>query len=134
MLPVVAGLWASGLARLQSGTKLRFASVQERVTLSGANGPPLPGARSVGVALAPLFDTPAPSRYLPMFALTAVLPLPKTSHAIPIRGVMSLYESTPCVSGMWIAVGRKVDGPSVCSGYQLVERSNRSAPCKVQRL
>ena len=34
-----------------------------------------------------------------MFALTAVLPLPKTSHDMPMRGVMSLYELTPSVRG-----------------------------------
>src|ERR1700674_807739 len=72
------------LSRLQSGTKLPFVSVHERVTLNGANAPPVPGIRSVGFALAQLFDTPAPSRYLPRLALIAVLPFPNTSQATPI--------------------------------------------------
>src|SRR5262245_23396944 len=37
---------------------------------------------------------PAAWRYLPMFHLTDVLPVPKTSHAAAQRGVTSLY-STP---------------------------------------
>ena len=123
----------AGFRRSQSGAKLLF-SVHDRVTLKGENGPPLPGARRVGFELAQLFDTPAPSRYLPMLALTAVLPLPNTSHDAPTRGVMSLYELTPSVSGMLIATGRNLVGPSVCAGNQLVDRSKRSAPCTVSRL
>src|ERR1051325_5936697 len=68
-----------------------------------------------------------------MFALIAVLPLPKTSHDAPRRGVKSLYAFTPSVAGIVIACGRNRDGPSFCSGNQLVERSKRSAACSVRR-
>src|SRR5262249_31999405 len=78
--------------------------------------------------------TPTPSRYLPMFALRAVFPLPNTSHDPPNRGVKSLYAFTPSVAGITICVGRKRDGPSRCSGNQLVDRSKRSAACTVTRL
>ena len=56
---------------------------------------PAPGQRSSSSAgpgccrcTAP--PRPAAARYLPMFHLTDVLPLPNTSHATPHRGVMSL--------------------------------------------
>src|SRR4051794_38130704 len=70
MLPVVAGLCASGLSRLQSGKKLPLASVQDRVTRLRSRV--LIGLPAVGSGARP---------YLPMFAFTAVLPLPRRSYA-----------------------------------------------------
>src|SRR4029077_19101219 len=102
--------------------KLLFASVQARVTPHGANGPPtVHGIRSVGFAFAQLFEMPMPPRYFVALNFPAVLPLPNTSYARPILGVMSLYASTPGVLGITSATGWNRDGPSVCSGYQLAE-------------
>src|SRR5215471_10665612 len=90
MLPVVAGLCAFGFSRSQSGTRFLFASVHDRVTPHGPNGPVVQGKRNVGLEFAQLFEMPIPSRYLPTLNLKAVRPLPNTSYARPILGVMSL--------------------------------------------
>src|SRR5262249_21800741 len=90
MLPVVAGLCAFTLSRLQSGMKLLLVSVHVRVTFGLPNAAAAPpGIRSDGFALETRLPTLAPCRYLPVLTLTAVLPLPKTSYAAPKRGVMS---------------------------------------------
>src|SRR5215218_6364456 len=96
MLPVVAGLCASGFDRSQSGMKLLLVSVQLRVTegLAKPAAAP-PGTRNDGFALGNRLPTLAPCRYLPRFTFTAVLPLPNRSYAAPIRGVRSLYPVTP---------------------------------------
>src|SRR5689334_22868880 len=49
-------------------------------------------------------------RYLLKLPFTDVLPLPKTSHAAPMRGVMSLKPSTPFFSGNWNGVAWNRDG------------------------
>src|SRR5262245_731039 len=73
--------FAVTLVRSHSGTKLPFASVHVRVADNpSATTPEL----AVGIPI------PRPCRYLPMENLSAVLPLPKRSHAMPARGVMSL--------------------------------------------
>ena len=93
MLPVVVGLCAVGMLRLQSGTKLWLLSVQVRV-VPGLKMPPNvvlpPGIRCDGLTFAARLLTLAPCRYLPTLTFNAVLPLPKTSIAAPRRGVMSL--------------------------------------------
>src|SRR5580700_9508406 len=108
MLPVVAGLCASGFVRLQSGTKLPLVSAHVRLTDGLANDARAPpGMRSDGFAPGARLPTLAPCRYLPPLTLSAVLPLPKTSNAAPMRGVMSLYPVTPCVFGK-LTPGKKV--------------------------
>src|SRR5262245_42898212 len=91
MLPVVVGLCASGFARSQSGMKLLLASVHVRFTDGLANPAAAPpGIRSDGLACESRLPTLAPCRYLPTLTFSAVFPLPSTSYAAPIRGVMSL--------------------------------------------
>src|SRR5262249_62309774 len=91
MLPVVAGLCANGFVRLQSGVKLPLLSVHVRITFGLPNAAALPpGMRSDGFALGTRLPTLAPCRYLPRLSFSDVLPLPKTSYAAPMRGVMSL--------------------------------------------
>ena len=68
-----------------------------------------------------------------MLNFSAVLPSPKRSIATPPRGVRSLYESTPLVSGNDVTVGRNRTPPMVAAGKMLVARSNRSAPWSVIR-
>ena len=61
-----------------------------------------------------------------MFALTAVLPSPNTSHAPPNRVVMSLYPATLTVRGKLIGFGRNWDvslEPLFSDGAQLHARS-----------
>ena len=79
--PELRRSWLCRFCRLQSGEKLLLASVQERVTLTGM----LPSG------FVPEYRLSATAfwRYLPPLILTAVLPLPNTSHATPPRGVRS---------------------------------------------
>src|ERR1700730_3440634 len=123
MLPVVAGLCANGFVRLQSGTKLPLVSVHVRVAdgLPNVAAAP-PGMRSDGFAPDTRLPTLAPCSYLPPLTLSAVLPLPKTSYAAPIRGVMSLYPVTPGVFGK-LTPGKKVLAGCVTAGNQLQGRS-----------
>ena len=88
--PLLRRSWAAPSSRSQSGFKLLLASVHARVTPHGANGPTVQGIRNVGFAFAQLLEMPMPSRYLPALNLKAVRPLPNTSYARPILGVMSL--------------------------------------------
>src|SRR6266705_7191380 len=88
--PLVRRSCAAPSRRSQSGLKLLLESVHARVTPHGANGPTVQRIRSVGFALAQLLEIPMPSRYSPALNLKAVLPLPNTSYATPILGVMSL--------------------------------------------
>jgi hypothetical protein len=111
--------------RSQSGLKLPFASVQARVAVVEI--------REVGRLAMKSPPFCAASRYRPMLNFSAVLPSPNKSIATPPRGVRSLYESTPGVSGNDVTVGRKRTPPIVAAGKMLVARSNRSAPCKVIR-
>src|SRR4051812_35177675 len=101
-------------SRSQSGTKLlRRGTGDNRAVPVGA------GAvcrRRLGRRAGEARPVFAACRYLPAFTLSDVLPLPKTSIARPTRGVMSLYESTPLVSGKLIAVGRNRSGPTVTAG------------------
>src|SRR6185369_16665392 len=76
-------------------------------------------------------------RYLLKLPFTDVLPLPNTSHATPMRGVMSLKPVTPSFSGNWNGVGWKRDGAntpfSPPPGNQLQACSYRRPPCSVTR-
>src|SRR5439155_11631563 len=92
-----------------------------------------PGIRSAGFAVYARLLTLAPCRYLPRLTLSAVLPVPNTSNAAPMRGVMSLYPVTPSVRAK-LAPGKNRDWGSVCAGNQLHGWSQRSAPWKVKRL
>src|SRR6516164_9730757 len=92
----VAVLFGFGFSRLQFGRKSAPLTarvvVHERVTdgLLNPNVRLAPGIRIDGFAPEARLLTLAPCRYLPTLTLTAVLPLPKTSYAAPMRGVMSL--------------------------------------------
>src|SRR5262245_22668232 len=81
-------------ARLQSGMKLLFESVQLR---NAALTDELKGwkRRVRSLRLSWL--------YRPSEALTAVRPLPNTSYEMPSRGLMSLHVGTPLSSSTWRA-------------------------------
>src|SRR5215471_5414518 len=84
-LPVAAAHspLAAALSRLQSTTLLLLVSCQPRfVTLE----------TTVTAGLLEVYGASfeAYARYLPQLNFTAVLPVPKTSYATPMRGVMSL--------------------------------------------
>src|SRR6185312_7809037 len=99
---------AAWFSRSQLGTKSRFVSVQVRAEV--------PCRRPLGRSVAYARPFWAAWRYLPALTLIDVLPLPNTSIARPTRGVMSLYEFTPFVSGKLIAFGRNRSGPTVTAG------------------
>src|SRR5216117_2781059 len=80
----------SGFVRLQSGTRFWLVSPHERLVDGGKMPPPPPGIRSAGFAVYARLLTLAPCRYFPRLTFSAVLPVPNTSYAAPIRGVMSL--------------------------------------------
>src|SRR5947199_10633152 len=117
MLPVVVGLCASGLVRLQSGMKLPLRAVHERLVGGGKMPPPPPGIRTAGFAVYARLLTLAPCRYLPRLTLSAVLPVPNTSNAAAMRGVMSLYPVAPSRRPT-LAPGKKRERGSVRGGNQ----------------
>src|SRR6185436_648038 len=74
------------------------------------------GMRKIGFMSSPKSEL-RPSMYLPMLALTAVLPFPNRSKATPARGVMS-FQLTPWVDpvGNETTVGRRrYSGPPIGS-------------------
>src|SRR6478752_1348887 len=79
------------LAKSHSGTKLLFLSVHDRVAFSAMF--------AAGFASRVNDVRFGPSRYLPMLALTAVLPLPNRSYAPPMRGVTFFQFGTSSTSG-----------------------------------
>src|SRR6266446_3340654 len=81
--PTTAGPCPAGLVRSQSGMKLLLLSTQERVAASWTFE--LLVTDNCGA------DNAWPRTYLPKFTLSAVFPLPNTSHAAAIFGVMSLW-------------------------------------------
>src|SRR5580765_268193 len=91
---------ASGLSRLQSAARLPLLSVQERVTRLTRRV--LIGLPAVGSGASP---------YLPMFTLTAVLPLPKMSYAPPRRGERSLNVNQGVSGKSILRVGTSGPGP-----------------------
>src|SRR6185436_6853428 len=87
--------FATGLSRSHCGTKSRFASFHDRVVLVTRRAP---GAISWVTAT----RSPDPSatcfRYLLKLALSAVLPSPNRSYAMPKRGDTSCHRR-PLLSG-----------------------------------
>src|SRR4029450_244907 len=80
-LPVVVGDCAPELRRSQSTTKSLSLSCQERSVVCENV--------TAGFAMVYCASLLAACRYLLTFTLSDVLPLPKTSYAAPMRGVMS---------------------------------------------
>src|SRR5262252_2731249 len=81
MLPVVVGDCAAGFFKSQFTTKSLLLSVQARLVVCWNVTAPF--------AMVYCASLLAACRYLLTFAFSDVLPLPKTSYAAPIRGVMS---------------------------------------------
>src|SRR6185503_645343 len=103
----------------QSGTKLRLASLQDRVALSES--------RLVGLAASPNAPCSAdPSTYLLTDSFNAVRPSPDRSYATPIRGVTSFQFTKFCRAKLTFRVGVSGAGPSDCAGKYLFSRSKRA--------
>src|SRR5262252_4361432 len=128
---------AAGFIRLQSGRKFPFESVHVRLTVVWKFGPMRPLRPSIaGLEIVWFCWLFAPCRYFPRFTRTDVLPLPMTSQAAPMRGVMSLNALTPLAAGNVIGAGLYGPGsgaPLWSAGKKLQARSYRTAPCNVSR-
>src|SRR5258705_2542610 len=105
---------ASGLTRLQSGTKLRFASAHERVVLVTSVLSGLGSAAS---------GEPAASfcRYLFRLTFTAVFPFPVGSTLRPRRGLRSCHAVFVCAGNVMSRAGARTAGPACCSGKLLAK-------------
>src|SRR5665213_2920039 len=91
------------------GVKSLLVSVHDRVALSAMFAAGL-ASRVNDVRF-------GPSRYLPMLALTAVLPLPNRSKAPPARGVTFFQFGALSTSGNTVfRVGTSGPGPLVSDG------------------
>src|SRR5689334_7167985 len=97
------------LAKSHCGVKSRLASVHDRVAFNAMF--------AAGFASRVNDVRFGPSRYLPMLALSAVLPLPNRSNAPPTRGVTFFQFGTSSTSGnTTLRFGTSGPGPLVSDG------------------
>src|SRR4249919_1287465 len=128
--PLAVRFCASGFARLQSTTKLRFESdqlrlVNVRMALAGF------------VVAAPNALSVCPSRYLFAATFSADLPLPNRSKTAPDRYVRSFQLVLSCAGKWMFRFSRPTNagpGPIVCSGNDVLNQSYLIAPVTVARL
>src|SRR3954471_5655894 len=128
--PLAVRFCASGFARLQSTTKLRFESAQlrlvnVRIALTGF------------VVAAPKLLRVCPSRYLFAASLSADLPSPRTSQTTPERYVRSFQFVLSCAGKVMLRFCRPTTAepaPIVCWGNDVLNQSYLIAPVIVARL
>ena len=107
------------ISRSQSGRKLPFASFHDRVAVVTTRCAGL--SPSPKITFASLPRSAWPATYLPNEPLSAVLPLPNRSYAMPTRGEMSCHE-IPLVGGsVKLRLGTSAAGPICCSGNELAK-------------
>src|ERR1700688_1208739 len=101
--------FAATIVKLHSGTKSPLLSVHDRVAFSAMF--------AAGFASRVKLVRLGPSRYRPMLALSAVLPLPNRSNAPPSRGDTFFQSGALSASGkIALRPGTSGPGPLVSAG------------------